>query len=149
MRTAPPFSVPIPPLYQPNGDPNIRALVLFRLQHGLSMADTARLLGVSDKTYRRWENAQSWPRGRNLTKLHDFLQASAAIMERHGTIPPGLSFRHQLPGEHGDARCAIQLASENRQLKEALKGAITELDAQLRFLRSLAFRDSLNATAGD
>lgn len=149
MTTSAPFSVPVPHLVLANGDPDIRALVTFRLMHGLSMADAARLLGVSDKTYGRWENGKVRPRGRNLTRVHNFLQASAAIMERHGTIPPGLSFRHQLPGEHGDSRHAIQLASENRQLKEALKGSIAELETQLNFLRSLAFRDSLNATGGD
>lgn len=69
----------------------MNAIKVKRTQNGLSQADLAKLLGVSQQAITQWETGKAMPRGETLIKLADLF--GCAIDELCGRCaheaPPG------------------------------------------------------------
>lgn len=56
------------------------ALKRYRQDHGLTQAELAEQLGVSDKTISKWENGETYPSKRNMMKISETIDVPLEVM---------------------------------------------------------------------
>lgn len=56
------------------------ALRRYRQDHGLTQAELAEQLDVSDKTISKWENGETYPNKRNMMKISETIDVSLEVM---------------------------------------------------------------------
>lgn len=126
----------IPNLYLPSGSVNPNAIRHYRSLHRLTQAEFARLVGASENSVAHWENGRSEPSPSNVDRIHQFVQATGVLIEKHGgVIPPNESFR-RLVAEDGDSASpeALLLSQANDQI-DRLKRTIGKLEQENERLR--------------
>lgn len=56
------------------------ALKRYRQDHGLTQAELAEQLDVSDKTISKWENGETYPSKRNMIRISEIIDVPLEVM---------------------------------------------------------------------
>lgn len=96
-----PGEVPVvaPQIYLQDGEMNPHAIRFFRMQHGLSQAQFAELIGCSLQTASHWEQGRFAPSDLYRDRVHQFCLATIRLLRKFdGWLPPSAMFRRYFDG---------------------------------------------------